>query len=261
MAEDGQQRPAPTCAEPALLVGGATCRTPQFAAGRFEYGAWRRQYDFVGGLANEFRDRRLDTLRQRNTRPRVNEACFRYHDEAFGSDIRSHRPEYRDAPATHVRQVADGLLDSLRVQMPSGADDQILHSAAQVQLAFVQEPEIAAVEPRTAPESARRFRVAVIAGASRWSAKQHAPLMIVRQFVLVRLSDAQLVAWEDRTAGDEGEGHCIGRPHTHMTGFQEAVALDMQHAQATPRRREGQPERVLGQAVYRVQRVGAEPVA
>jgi hypothetical protein len=136
---------------------------------------------------------------------------FHEHDEALGAGARIERAERRDATPAHAGNPSDSLLDLLRIEMPTRADDDILDATRDEYVATRDIGAVATVEPAVADERARLFLVAVIARRRGGSTKLQSPFPVLADFTAARVDDADFVAIERLSAGDELHGFGVGR--------------------------------------------------
>ncbi len=253
---------AKAAVEVRLAGAGAT----QLAAGGLQHRSGRHQHHVVGRTVDQRRRQLLDAALQRLLPLRVGLASLGHHHHPLGRPARVGHAEDDHATLADAGQFADRGLQFERVQVVAGADDEILVAAGDEEFAAGQIAEVAGVAPVAVEQLRRGLGVAEVAGGGRRAAELDPTLLPLRQQAAVAVDDADLVAGQRRAAGDDGGGlrvafrHRLGAPGEH-----QRFAVDAVDAHAAPRRRKGEVEPALGQAVHgrdraRVEAVGRQPL-
>ncbi|MCY1412945.1 hypothetical protein D9M71_283670 [compost metagenome] len=190
------------------FTAGTTAKLP---AGGLQHAVWGRQHDIVGRHTGEVEHDAIDVLLQLVPRASVLLVGFCQHHQALGAGGRVRTAENRDAAFAQTGQIADRRFDIVGVDVASGADDQVLGAASQVDLTAGHVGEVEGVEPAIAQYPASLFRVAVVACGGGRPAKLQMTFATLGQFDPVAIDNTNLMARQWPTAGDEAQ-RCAGIP-------------------------------------------------
>ncbi len=264
-ARQGQPRhlppDRPAAAQPAALVELAAGGAADLAARGLGHRVRRHQRDVVGRRADEIDGHGLDLLRELRPGFLADLAGLRQDDELLGGRDGVGAAEDRHAALAHARQVADRLLQLLRVDVAAGADDHVLGAAGDEDLALGDVGHVARVEPVAVEQLPGGLRVAVVAAGGGGPAELQAALLALAELGAGGVDDADLVARQRVAAADEAQrGLVVRRRRLGAAGARQAVAVDGVDPRLPPPGREGQRQRVLGQPVDRHHRAGLEAV-
>jgi hypothetical protein len=138
-------------------------------------------------------------------------AHLREHHDPFGSARRVRGAEHRDAAAPHARQIADRLLQLVRADVASAADDDVFFAPGEEQRAFGQVGAVAGVDPLAGEQRLRRLGIAVVARGGRRAAELQQAFLPVGQLQARAVDDAEVVARDRRAAADDDERRRIVR--------------------------------------------------
>ena len=116
---------------------------------------------------------------QVRARLRLIDAGFRHHHQSLGAGAGHRGTEHCHPPASHAGQFTHRLFDRLRMQVVACADDQVLAAAGEIQLAVVDEAQVARLVPRAVAQRPRRLRVAVVRAACGRALELHVALLVV----------------------------------------------------------------------------------
>ena len=161
---------------------------------------------------------------------------------------------------------ADRLLDLLRIEMAAGADDDVLDAARDEDVAAGHIGAVAAVEPAVVKKLAGLGLVVEIAAGCRGSAEFKPAFAAVAEFATGLVDDADFVAGQRLTAGDDFQRIRIVGPRrfSHARGAQP-VAVDAVDERPAAERRKRQSHRALREPVdrrhrFRRKTITAEPL-
>ena len=246
----------------AALVQLAASRAADLAARGLEHGVRRHEHHLVRRVVEEGRGDLVDPPAQRGERRGIQVARLGEHDDPLGLGARIDAAEDRHAALAHARQLADRLLELVRVEVASGADDDVLDAAGQVDVAAGDVGQVARLEPAAVEELARLRLVAEVAASRRRAAELEASLAALGDLAPGRVDDADLVARKRPAAGDELERVRAlrgrrGPPGRDGRGPSRSMRSTTGRA---PERRKREPDGALGQPVDRRHRLGPEAV-
>src|SRR6516164_1367262 len=114
----------------------------------------RSEHDFVGWAVEQRAGCLRDPFAQPCNAGGLGFARLGENYHALGATLRVARAEYGDAALPHARDVADHALDLFGVDVPTGANDDVLRTAGDVDVAAGDVGEITAVEPVTVEQLA-----------------------------------------------------------------------------------------------------------
>src|SRR5258706_276173 len=170
--------------------------------------------------------------------------------------------EYRYASFPQARNVADGLFQFVREDMPAAANDDVLTASRDIDLPTGRICQVAGIEPSIMEQLGGLVGAAPVAARGGWTLEFQAPLLTFAEFVPGSIRHAYFVPRQSSPAANRLQGRRVvvasqlraARPH-------EPVALEPVHPQSPTRRRKGETHRVFRQPVHRQDRFWAEPVA
>ena len=99
--------------------------------------------------------------------------------------------------------VADRVLDLMRMDVLTGADDDVLDSAGDEEVAAGHVGAVAGVEPSVVEQLPRLGRIMEIARSRRWPAEFEATFLPFAEFPPDIVNDANLVVGDRLAAGDD----------------------------------------------------------
>src|SRR3974390_2567813 len=164
---------------------------------------WRRQHDLIRRCTCDVRDGLMNTRLQVRAGGSLNFSCFGKHYDSLGprAFIAHAKDRYPTLPDAGDR--SHHLLDLLRVEMASCADDDVLDAASDVGVASGHISAVATVQPTVVNELASFRLVAEIAARGRRTAKLKSSFLPVAKFVACVVNNADFVARERLPASDE----------------------------------------------------------
>ena len=145
------------------------------------------------------------------------------------------------------------------MDVPSGADDQVLGARRDEHLTLGQIGEVARVVPVAVEQVARRLRVAPVAARRRRPAELQSAFPALGQLEAGFVDDADVVARQRPAAADQAQrAGIVFAGGGRATVASEGLATDAVDDRAAVQRREGQPYGVLGEAINRRHRGSAK---
>src|SRR3974377_517235 len=158
----------------------------------------RRQHDLIRRCTCDVRDGLMNTRLQVRAGSRLNFSFFGKHYDALGPRAFIAHAEDRYPTLPDARDRSHHRLDLLRVEMASGADDDVLDAPGDVAVASGHIGAVATVQPTVLNELASFRLVAEIAARGRRRGKLKSPFLPVAKFVACVVNNADFVAWERR---------------------------------------------------------------
>src|SRR5437667_180853 len=155
---------------PALVIV-ARGETADLAARSLRHRVRRREHDVVDRRADQADGKLVDPAPDLGVARRVDLARLGEHYDAFGPARRVHAAEHRHAAAPDAGDAADRFLELVGADVASAADDDVLFTAGDVEVAFGQVGAIAGVHPFAVEQSLRRLGIAVVAAGRRRAAE------------------------------------------------------------------------------------------
>src|SRR5271166_3159743 len=221
----------------------------------------RRKDDLVrrraGRVSHDLVRPRLQRRSPRRIRfPRLGED-----DDALGARARIGDAEHRDAALADPRNARDGFLDLLRIEMAARANDDVLDTAGDVDIASRHVGAIPAVEPTTANELPGFGFVAEIAARGRRAAEFKPSLPTFAEFVTGFVHNTNFMIRQRLPARDDLEQFRIVRLcRLGQAMSAEPFAVDLIDDREPAERREREPDRTFCEAVDRRHRPREEAV-
>ena len=159
-----------------------------------------------GGVPATLGRNLLRALLQRRACGGIGLARLGQNDHPFGAGCAVGRSEHRDAALADARNFGDGFFDFLRIDVPAGADDDVLDPAGYVNVAAGHVGAVAAVEPAVVEKLARLRLVAEIARGRRRPAELQPAFVPLANLVAQLVHDADFVARQGQTAATISSG-------------------------------------------------------
>ena len=141
------------------------------AALRLRHGSRLDQHDVIRGHADSI-DRGLPCLgAQRFARTRLDNIRLSQHDDAFRAGAWIGNAEHGHGSPANPGNIADRILDFVRIDVLTGPDDDVLDAPGDEDLAAGQIAAISGVEPIVVKQLPRLGLVLKIAGSCGWAAE------------------------------------------------------------------------------------------
>ena len=243
---------------PALVIV-ARGEAADLAARSLRHRVRRREHDVVDRRADQADGKLVDPAPDLGVARRVDLARLGEHYDAFGPARRVHAAEHRHAAAPDAGDAADRFLELVGADVASAADDDVLFTAGDVEVAFGQVGAISGVHPFAVEQSLRRLGIAVVAAGRRRAAELQLTFAAVGKLQTGGVDHPQIVVGNRGSAAHQLERRGVVRPRRHrFPGARQPVAIDQVDLPRLPRRREGEPDRGFCKAVDRRNHVFSE---
>ncbi len=154
-------------------------------------------------------------------------ARFGQHHQALSARGRIRAAEDRNAPLADAGNIAHSFLKFIGVDISPGADDDVLCTAGQVDIAFGQIGKIAGIQPLAMEQLACLLRVAEVAAGGGRPLEFEMPFHTLPQLASGGIHDPDLVAGKRLATCHIAQGiHLPAASRFSMTGTHEPVPLD-----------------------------------
>jgi hypothetical protein len=206
------------------LLGGATA---DLSARGFWHGARRRENDFIRRRAGRIGHDLVRTGLQCRTGDRVSFARFNQYDDPLGSRRAIGDAENGHAALVHAGNTGNCLLDLLRIKVPAGANDDVLDTASDEDVATRHVAAIPGIPPIAVEQFASFRFVAEIAVRGRRTAKFDPSFPALAEFAACFVHHTDFVPGKGLPAGRKFQRPQIIRSGRRGGAMQaELVAID-----------------------------------
>ncbi len=203
----------------------------------------RREHDVVRGRACDADGGSRDPPPEVGSRFGLVAAEVRLcHDhKPLGTKFRIVAREHGDAATPDAGDVTDRLFDLLRVQVPTGPDDEVLGPAREIQLPTRQVADIAGVEPVAVAQGLGAGGVAEVAARRRRSTEFHSPLGALGSLATGLVDDPHCVTRQGPPARHHETCGGLVRGGHRAAGPSQGLAVDRVDQRRPSKRRERKP--------------------